>query len=150
MRFRLLLRSRALGKYLELQLRLLEKYHHRARERTYVLWAYSRFVNYTYFANRRSCFCRRPDPWRSFSAARADRSRWFSGRIASRRRNSKTWDYRDSSPPRRGDTPCRGRYRVWEIRWTRDRVLSARSPVCPETAKNYMMWFSPYKIFNFI
>lgn len=94
------------------------------------LRAYNRLAN-TYSSNRRSCsyHCFRPYP--RFFSARVSQSRWFSGRIANRRRSSKTWDYRDSSFLTHGDTPCRVRYRVSGILWTRDRALSARSLVYP-------------------
>jgi len=94
----------------------------------------------TYSSNRRSCSCRCPHPGPRFFSARASRSQRFSGRIANRRRSSKTWDFRDSSLPTRGDTPCHARYRVSGILWTRDRALAARFLVYPVQQQSVKMY----------
>lgn len=118
----------ALGKYLTLQPRLSWKNITRAQ-------TYSSIHKNTYFSNKRSCFCRGL-PLHSFFWARANRNRRFSGRIANRPRSLRTWDYRDSWLPMRGDKPCRGRCRVSGSPGTRDRALSARSPIYPVQTKD--------------
>lgn len=119
-------RFRALGKHLTLQLRSLEKY---CRAKTFC-YAHNSFAN-TYSSSKRSCSCRCLHPYPHSFLTHVSRSRRFSEQIANRRRSSKTWDYRDSSLPTHGDTPCRARYRVSGILWTRDRALFARFPVYP-------------------